>query len=73
MLRVKNKETLLLSTTCFLAGIVAGFLISPIKKGIYCGNNNGNHFSKKQNDNLEDKIIDEINDANIDLCSETEA
>ena len=72
MLRLKNKETLLLSTTCFLAGVVAGFLIAPIKKGIYCGNNNGNSFSEKQNNKLEDKIIDEINNANIDLCRETE-
>lgn len=72
MVRVKNKETLLLSTTCFLAGIVAGFLIAPIKKGVYCGNNNGNNFSKNKNDKLEDKIIDEINDSNIDLFKDTE-
>lgn len=33
-----------LSVICaFLGGIIIGFYISPIKKGIYCGNNNGNN------------------------------
>ncbi|MGG7165351.1 hypothetical protein [Clostridium ihumii] len=45
---MKNNEKILLGTTCFLAGIVGGFLIAPIKKGIYCGNNNGNLFANKE-------------------------
>ncbi|WP_291647591.1 hypothetical protein [Clostridium sp.] len=40
---MKNKEKILLCLTCFLGGVVAGFLIAPIKKGIYFGNNCGNH------------------------------
>lgn len=32
----------LILTTTFLTGLILGFLFSPIKKGIYCGNNNGN-------------------------------
>lgn len=40
---MKNKEKILLGLTCFLGGVVAGFLIAPIKKGIYCGNNCGNN------------------------------
>lgn len=40
---MKNKEKTLLCLTCFLGGVVAGFFIAPIKKGIYCGNNCGNH------------------------------
>ena len=36
---MKNKEKILLGLTCFLGGVVAGFLIAPIKKGICCGNN----------------------------------
>ena len=39
---MKNKEKVLCGLVCFLGGVVAGFLISPIKAGIYCGNNNGN-------------------------------
>lgn len=37
-------------------GIVVGFLIAPIKKGIYCGNNNGNTYG---DDNLWDEDWDE--------------
>ena len=35
-------EKILFVMTAFLDGTVIGFLMSPIKKGIYCGNNNGN-------------------------------
>lgn len=35
-------EKVLLASTCVLLGVVMGFLIAPIKKGIQCGNNNGN-------------------------------
>ena len=37
---MKLDEKVLLGAACFFAGAVAGFLIAPIKKGIYCGNNN---------------------------------
>ena len=39
---MKNKEKVLFGLTCFLGGVVAGFLIAPIKKGICFGNNCGN-------------------------------
>ena len=39
-----KNEKILLGTACFFAGAVVGFLISPIKKGIYCGNNSGNNY-----------------------------
>ena len=39
---MKNKEKALLGVACFLGGVVSGFLIAPIKKGIYLGNNCGN-------------------------------
>ena len=32
----------LVLATASLLGVVVGFLISPIKKGIFCGNYNGN-------------------------------
>lgn len=35
-------EKVLLTAASFLAGMVAGFLLAPIKKGVYCGNHNGN-------------------------------
>ena len=34
---MNKNETILLGAACFFAGAVAGFLIAPIKKGIYCG------------------------------------
>ena len=36
-------EKLLLISTCLLFGMVLGFFLAPIKKGIYCGNYNGNN------------------------------
>ena len=50
-----KNEKILLGAACFFAGAVAGFLIAPIKKGIYCGNNNGNNYMNKdeeENDEL---------------------
>ena len=35
-------EKILITGAMVSAGMIAGFLLSPIKKGIYCGNNNGN-------------------------------
>lgn len=36
------EEKMLLTWACILGGMVVGFLFSPIKKGVYCGNHNGN-------------------------------
>ena len=67
---MKLDEKVLLGAACFFAGAVAGFLIAPIKKGIYCGNNNCNNYgdSSEENENDEDvsvkseeEAIDEIN------------
>ena len=38
---------------------MAGFLIAPIKKGLYCGNNNGNNFPSKED---MEKFIDNLKD-----------
>lgn len=32
----------LMVAIAFLSGIIIGFIFSPVKKGVYCGNNNGN-------------------------------
>ena len=53
---MKNKEKVLFGVACFLGGMVAGFLIAPIKKGIYCGNN-GNYLGREE----EEKDITEEN------------
>lgn len=38
----------LLGLSCFLGGIVVGFLIAPIKGGMYFGNNCGNQVSNAE-------------------------
>lgn len=35
-------EKVLLIICCILIGVVKGFLLSPVKKGISCGSNNNN-------------------------------
>lgn len=42
---MNEKERKLLVLSCFLGGVVAGFLLAPIRKGIYCGNNNESSIS----------------------------
>lgn len=56
-----QKSTGILSAVvCFLAGIIVGFFIAPIKKGIYCGNYNGNQFGEtKNNENDYEECYDE--------------
>lgn len=54
-----NKMTaFLISTICFLLGLVLGFLIAPIKKGIQIGNNSGNNYVAKSKDNYSDDDAD---------------
>mgnify|MGYP000854366080 CR=1 FL=1 len=40
-----KKMSVLVSAVCLLLGVIIGFLAAPVKKGIYCGNYNGNDFS----------------------------
>lgn len=57
---MKNKENVLLGLTCFFGGVVAGFLIAPIKKGLYFGNYSGNHVrSAEELKEVIDKNIQE--------------
>lgn len=65
---MNKNEKILLGAACFFAGAVAGFLLSPIKKGIYCGNHSGNNYSNKDEEGQEgldelDKVLDEVNEA----------
>lgn len=39
-----NKSTgIIFGAAVFFAGVICGFFLSPIKKGIYIGNNSGNN------------------------------
>ena len=40
-----GEEKVLIMLCCVLLGVIYGFLISPIKKGISVGNNNGNNYN----------------------------
>lgn len=52
---MNKKEKLLLGAACFFGGMVAGFMIAPIKRGVYCGNNNGNNNACSTYTSGEDK------------------
>ena len=43
-------EKVLLIICCILIGVVKGFLLSPVKKGISCANNNGNVYNELDDD-----------------------
>ena len=49
-------EKVLLAVCLFLLGVVIGFLIAPIKKGISCGNNNGNTFTAEDDWSFDEEI-----------------
>ncbi len=37
-------EKVLVILCCILFGVIKGFCLAPIKRGISCGNNNGNSY-----------------------------
>lgn len=43
-------EKILVILCCIMFGIIKGFLIAPIKRGISCGNNNGNVYNDLEED-----------------------
>lgn len=43
-------EKILVIVCCILLGMVKGFLIAPIKKGVSCGNNNGNVYNELEDE-----------------------
>ena len=51
---LKNSSTAiwLLAICTFFAGVIVGFFLSPIKKGVKIGCNNGNCTYKKEDDML---------------------
>lgn len=52
---MKKSGIFFLSTTMLLLGAIIGFLLGPIKKGVYCGNHNsGNRYFGKEDDYCDD-------------------
>lgn len=47
---MRKREVVLLSTTMFFFGMVLGFLLAPIKHGIYnfAGNNTTHNYEKEE-------------------------
>ena len=37
-------EKVLVILCCIMLGVIKGFCLAPIKRGISCGNNNGNSY-----------------------------
>lgn len=63
---------ILTALTFLFLGIIIGFLWSPIKKGIYCGNNSGNTYGRNELgydpadwDEDEEEYSDEIGEDDI--------
>jgi hypothetical protein len=47
---MKKREIFMLSTLSFSLGMILGFLISPIKEGVYniAGNSTSNNYDKRK-------------------------
>lgn len=56
---MKKSTICLLCSTMLLFGTLLGFLLSPIKKGLYIGNNSGNTNSDPHSDQDESVYDDE--------------
>lgn len=49
------EEKILVILCCVMYGIIHGFLLAPIKRGISCGNNNGNVYNELEEEWLDDE------------------
>lgn len=49
---MRKSTVILLSSVMLLLGTVLGFLLAPIKKGMYIGSNNGNTRVRGMEDDL---------------------
>lgn len=56
-----DKEKKIFGAACFWGGVVVGFLLSPIKKGMYLGNNCGNTIKEKEE--FDDKSAEEVEES----------
>jgi len=63
---ITRKEYGLTLAVGVLLGIVVGFLFAPIKKGISCGNNNGNTTNNYLGDDDNYEFVDDDCDCGCD-------
>ncbi len=54
-IRTENVSVVLLALCCFFAGMVFGFLLSPVKKGMTIGSNNNFENSNNVGDKKKSK------------------
>ncbi len=59
-----SSEIILLSIACFLAGVVVGILLAPVKKGFAIGSYNGCHNDVSNYKNCNMNNDDEDDDIN---------
>lgn len=52
----------LLSATFLCLGVIIGFLFAPVKKGVYCGNNNGNNYIGTNKDEDKAEYVEQDED-----------
>lgn len=43
-------EKILVVLCCVMFGVIKGFIMAPIKRGISCGNNNGNVYNQLEDE-----------------------
>lgn len=59
---MKKREVFLLSIAMMFFGAFIGFLCSPIKHGVRCGNNSGNTYYGGHNDCCDDYDEDDYDE-----------
>lgn len=62
---MEKKEKFWMGAALLFLGVIVGFMLAPVKKGIYCGNNNRNNSANRY---LNDEDFDEADmDGSKDL------
>ena len=56
------KDVLIFSLASLLLGLLAGFFLSPVKKGMAIGCNNGNNYASKEDKEFHEDLEMEMNE-----------
>lgn len=56
------KDVVIFSLAALLLGLLAGFFLAPIKKGMKIGCNNGNNYYTKDDEDFKDDLEMELNE-----------
>ena len=56
------KDVVIFSLASLLVGLVAGFFLAPIKKGMSIGCNNGNNYISKDDEEFKEDLELEMNE-----------